>query len=297
MLFRSGASAALCISPLPFRGPLGSVRLAQIGGRFVPFPTIDQLEESDLDLVVSGSPTAVLMIEGFAREMPEDRMLQALEEAHRIIRVICEMQEELVRKAGKPKKEYVLADYSALRDQLTRGYLAELKTAKAIGGKQDRGQAVKALRERAKAEVVPSEPAATARAGDAGGVSDADFAEIEKAFDESGVVVIRDQHLTPEQHIAFSARFGRLESYPVGQFSLPGHNEILVVSNILENGKPIGMVDAGRAWHSDMSFTPAPPRASPSANLHTRIERDASFNDAVCVVVISRSLTIPGGTT
>ncbi len=96
-----GASAALCISPLPFRGPLGSVRLAQIDGRFVPFPTLDQLEESDLDLVVSGSPTAILMIEGFAREMPEDRMLQALEEAHRIIRVLCEMQEELVRLARR----------------------------------------------------------------------------------------------------------------------------------------------------------------------------------------------------
>ncbi|MFM8706674.1 MAG: polyribonucleotide nucleotidyltransferase, partial [Planctomycetia bacterium] len=182
-----GASAALCVSPLPFRGPLGSVRLAQVDGQFIPFPTQDQLEESDLDLVVSGSPTAVLMIEGFAREMPEERMLQALEEAHRHIRTICEMQEELVRKAGKPKKEYVLADYSGLRDRLTRGYLAELKGAKAIAGKQDRGQAVKALRERAKLEVVPTEPAATAKAGDAGGVSDADFAHVWHALEEQAV--------------------------------------------------------------------------------------------------------------
>ena len=182
-----GASAALCVSPLPFRGPLGSVRIAQVDGQFIPFPTQDQLEESDLDLVVSGSPTAVLMIEGFAREMPEDRMLQALEEAHRHIRTICEMQEELVRKAGKPKKEYVLADYSGLRDRLTRGYLAELRAAKAIAGKQDRGQAVKALRERAKAEIAPSEPAATAKAGDAGGFSDADFAHVWHALEEQAV--------------------------------------------------------------------------------------------------------------
>jgi polyribonucleotide nucleotidyltransferase len=182
-----GASAALCVSPLPFRGPLGSVRIAQVDGQFIPFPTQDQLEESDLDLVVSGSPTAVLMIEGFAREMPEDRMLQALEEAHRHIRTICEMQEELVRKAGKPKKEYVLADYSVLRDRLTRGYLAELRGAKAIAGKQDRGQAVKALRERAKAEIAPSEPAATAKAGDAGGFSDADFAHVWHALEEQAV--------------------------------------------------------------------------------------------------------------
>ena len=182
-----GASAALCVSPLPFRGPLGSVRIAQVDGKFIPFPTQDQLEESDLDLIVSGSPTAVLMIEGFAREMPEDRMLQALEEAHRHIRTICEMQEELVRKAGKPKKEYVLADYSGLRDRLTRGYLAELRGAKAIAGKQERGQAVKALRERAKAEIAPSEPAATAKAGDAGGFSDADFAHVWHALEEQAV--------------------------------------------------------------------------------------------------------------
>ena len=182
-----GASAALCVSPLPFRGPLGSVRIAQVDGKFIPFPTQDQLEESDLDLIVSGSPTAVLMIEGFAREMPEDRMLQALEEAHRHIRTICEMQDELVRKAGKPKKEYVLADYSGLRDRLTRGYLAELRGAKALAGKQERGQAVKALRERAKAEIAPSEPAATAKAGDAGGFSDADFAHVWHALEEQAV--------------------------------------------------------------------------------------------------------------
>ncbi len=182
-----GASAALCVSPLPFRGPLGSVRIAQVNGQFIPFPTQDQLEESDLDLVVSGSPTAVLMIEGFAREMPEDRMLEALAEAHRHIRTICEMQDELVQKAGKPKKEYVLADYSGLRDRLTRGYLAELRGAKAIAGKHDRGQAVKVLRERAKAEIAPSEPAATAKAGDAGGFSDADFAHVWHALEEQAV--------------------------------------------------------------------------------------------------------------
>jgi len=182
-----GASAALCVSPLPFRGPLGSVRIAHVNGQFIPFPTQDQLEESDLDLIVSGSPTAVLMIEGFAREMPEDRMLEALAEAHRHIRTICEMQDELVQKAGKPKKEYVLADYSVLRDRLTRGYLAELRGAKAIGGKHDRGQAVKALRERAKAEIAPSEPTATAKAGDAGGFSDADFAHVWHALEEQAV--------------------------------------------------------------------------------------------------------------
>ena len=187
VLAMNGASAALSISPLPFQGPLGSVRLAQIDGRFVPFPTQDQLEESDLDLIISGSETAVLMIEGFAREMPEDRMLEAIAEAHRIVRELCAMQHELVQKAGKPKKEYVLADYSHLRDSLTRDYLNDLKAAKSIAVKQDRGQAVKALRERAKAQVAPAEPAFGFKPGEAGGVSDADFAHVWHGLEERAV--------------------------------------------------------------------------------------------------------------
>ncbi|MEI8317721.1 MAG: polyribonucleotide nucleotidyltransferase [Planctomycetia bacterium] len=187
VLAMNGASAALSISPLPFRGPLGSVRLAQVDGVFVPFPTQDQLEESDLDLIVSGSETAVLMIEGFAREMPEARMLEAIVECHRIIRELCSMQHELVRLAGKPKKEYVLADYTNLRERLTRDYLHDLKAAKATAVKAERGQAVKALKEKAKAAIVPLEPAGTAKSGDAGGVSEADFSHVWHALEERAV--------------------------------------------------------------------------------------------------------------
>ena len=187
VLAMNGASAALCISQLPFRGPLGSVRLAQVDGVFIPFPTQDQLEESDLDLIVSGSETAVLMIEGFAREMPEARMLEAINECHRIIRELCAMQHELVRLAGKPKKEYVLADYTNLRERLTRDYLHDLKAAKATTGKAERGQAVKALKEKAKAAIVPLEPAGAAKPGDAGGVSEADFSHVWHGLEERAV--------------------------------------------------------------------------------------------------------------
>ena len=187
VLAMNGASAALSISQLPFRGPLGSVRLAQVDGVFVPFPTQDQLEESDLDLIVSGSETAVLMIEGFAREMPEARMLEAIVECHRIIRELCSMQHELVRLAGKPKKEYVLADYTNLRERLTRDYLHDLKAAKATAVKAERGQAVKALKEKAKAAIVPLEPAGSAKSGDAGGVSEADFSHVWHGLEERAV--------------------------------------------------------------------------------------------------------------
>jgi polyribonucleotide nucleotidyltransferase len=184
ILAMNGASAALSISQLPFQGPLGSVRLAQIDGTFVPFPTIDQLEESDLDLVVSGSKSAILMIEGFAREMPEDRMLEALAECHRIIRIICEMQDELVAMAGKPKMEFVCPDHSALIDRLTRDCYSELKAACSITGKQERNTTVKVLKERAKAAVIPADAAS---APEADAVSEADFGHVWHDLQEKAI--------------------------------------------------------------------------------------------------------------
>ncbi len=68
----NGTAAALHISTLPFSGPVASVRLGRIDDQWVPFPTMEELEDSDLDLIVSGTMQSVLMIEGFAREMPED---------------------------------------------------------------------------------------------------------------------------------------------------------------------------------------------------------------------------------
>jgi polyribonucleotide nucleotidyltransferase len=177
-----GASAALCISPLPFEGPLGSVRLAQVNGEFVPFPTQDQLEESDLDLIVSGSKTAILMIEGFAREMPEERMLEALEEAHRVIITICEMQDELVAKAGKPKKECVLPDYAPLKSRIKTAYYSELLKAAGITGKLERGEAVKALKERAKEEVCPADAASSDDA-----VNEGDFSHVWHGLEEEAI--------------------------------------------------------------------------------------------------------------
>ncbi|HUK58772.1 MAG TPA: TauD/TfdA family dioxygenase [Stellaceae bacterium] len=90
-------------------------------------------------------------------------------------------------------------------------------------------------------------------------LEDATFAAVRRAFLESeGVLVLRDQRITPEQHIAFSRRFGPLAIHVLHQFLLPGHPEILLVSNVIENGKPVGLGDAGRYWHSDLSYMPEP---------------------------------------
>jgi taurine dioxygenase len=85
-----------------------------------------------------------------------------------------------------------------------------------------------------------------------------DFARIHRAHLDYHVVVFRDQRITPEQQIAFSRRFGELQIHVLKQFLLPSHPEILIVSNIVENGQNIGLGDAGKFWHSDLSYKELP---------------------------------------
>jgi polyribonucleotide nucleotidyltransferase len=167
VLAMNGASAALRISPLPFQGPIGSIRLASINGQFVPFPTHDELEESDLDLIVSGSKDSILMIEGFAREIPEDRMAEAIVTAHNYIRQICEMQEELAQKCGTVKKQYELPADNGLFDTLRTKYYDALRRAKQTEGKHARAEAASAVKKQALAEMIPDPKAEGAIALDA----------------------------------------------------------------------------------------------------------------------------------
>jgi taurine dioxygenase len=88
------------------------------------------------------------------------------------------------------------------------------------------------------------------------------FKKIEAVFHDRGVVVFRDQRLTEDQHIAFSRRFGDLEIHVARQYLKPGYPEILVVSNVIENGRSIGLADAGQYWHSDLSYLANPSRCS-----------------------------------
>lgn len=88
------------------------------------------------------------------------------------------------------------------------------------------------------------------------------FDEIEQAYDQYGVIVFRNQKLSPEELIAFSERFGPLYRMKLEQFNLKSAPDIFVVSNIIENGEPIGMGDAGRYWHTDQWVSPKPPRGS-----------------------------------
>src|SRR5437660_3399359 len=100
----NGASAALMLSPLPFLGPVGAVRIGQIDGQLVINPTLRESEDdADLDLIVVGTKEGLTMVEAGASEVPEERILEALEIAQAEIAKLCDAQEELRRQAGKPK--------------------------------------------------------------------------------------------------------------------------------------------------------------------------------------------------
>jgi taurine dioxygenase len=86
----------------------------------------------------------------------------------------------------------------------------------------------------------------------------ADFARLHRAHLAHHVLVFREQHITPAQQVAFSRRWGPLQIHVLRQFQLPSQPEVLVVSNIRENGQPIGLGDAGHFWHSDLSYKERP---------------------------------------
>ena len=155
VLAMNGASAALCLSEMPFRGPLASVRMGRVDGELIVFPTADDLEESDLDLIVSGDRDNVLMIEGFAREMGEDDMLAAIVQAHVYIKQICQMQTELAEKVGVVKKQYDVPEPDGIFPILREKYYAALKSARVTEGKQARREACSELKAKATEELIP----------------------------------------------------------------------------------------------------------------------------------------------
>ncbi len=151
-----GASAALHLSQIPFLKVTGSVRIGRIGTEFVVMPTVTQMEESDLDLIVSGTRDAITMIEGFSREMSEENMLQAILLGHKHIVKVIELIEEFRTKAGLSAKEYPPpAAENPVKEALRKKYYDEFCTLKQTAGKAARAEQISALKERVTAELAP----------------------------------------------------------------------------------------------------------------------------------------------
>ncbi|MEE3372846.1 MAG: polyribonucleotide nucleotidyltransferase [Planctomycetota bacterium] len=162
VLAMNGVAASLFISPLPFAGPIASVRVGRVNGELIAFPTVADLEESDLDLIVSGSDESVAMIEGFAKEMPENEMADAIAFAHTVIRDVISLQRELYEKVQPEKIEFVAPPDDGVDARLQSSYFDELRLAKQTTGKQARADAVAALKERAQADLIPDPDASDA---------------------------------------------------------------------------------------------------------------------------------------
>ena len=153
VLAMNGVAAALLISPLPFEEAVASIRVGRVDGQLIPFPTHDQLESSDLDLIVSGTSQSVTMIEGFGREVPDDQMLEAIEFAHSVIRQLIDLMRELASQVKVEPMAFTPAQPAAIYEIVRNRYYDGLRSAKQSAGKQERADAARALKERAHAEL------------------------------------------------------------------------------------------------------------------------------------------------
>ncbi len=134
-----GASLALCISDIPFNGPIAGCKVGRINGELVANPTVAQMEESDIDLTVAGTAQALNMVEAGAKEVSEEDMLAALMFGHEQIKKLCAFQEEIVAACGKEKREIELyAVDETIDSEVRANFEAQIRAAVSIKEKLER---------------------------------------------------------------------------------------------------------------------------------------------------------------
>src|SRR3990172_4822914 len=241
----NAASAALSISGIPFHGPVGAVRVGRVTGEWVANPTFAQSDESDINLVVAGTKTAVTMIEGSAKNVSESDVIDAVEFAHQHIRRICETQEELAKAVNKPSLKYkpFVAD-EKLREDIRKRYRGNIEELSRYTIKKERENAMNAVIEKAVAELTELFPETIAQA--AGMLNDIDgeivrrrILEQETRADGRGVRDIRPIDIMvgilPRAH--GSAVFTRGETQSLGITTLGSVSDIQRLGDIEGEGK------------------------------------------------------------
>ena len=154
-----GASLALHLSDVPFDGPMGEVRVGRINGEYIINPTVTELKESDIDMVVGGTRDSVLMIEGEMDEISEIEMLEAIKVAHASIAKLCDFQDELRKELGKEKREFIPAKADETVESEVKT-LAEEKMNAVIGiglGKEEYNAKIKEIKDAAIASLEEQE--------------------------------------------------------------------------------------------------------------------------------------------
>ena len=131
-----GASLALCISNIPFDGPIAGVKVGYVDGNFIVNPSVEELSRSAIDLTVAGTKEALNMVEAGAHEVSEDLMLDALMFGHEKVKELCEIQDMIIAKVGKPKMEVVLYEIDPrVKDYVNENGKARLEAAVSIHDK------------------------------------------------------------------------------------------------------------------------------------------------------------------
>ena len=154
-----GASAALCISDIPFGGPVSTAKVGRIDGKLVLNPSHAEWENSDLELAVSASKDAILMVEGEAEEVSESEMMEAIEFAHEHIRAACDVMEKMREEVGVPKREFVSAQPNeTFFNKVKEDFSSDARSVLDIVPKLERQKAVKSL-EKKVAETIEKDPA------------------------------------------------------------------------------------------------------------------------------------------
>ena len=162
-----GASAALTISGIPFKGPIGACRVGYVNGGFVCNPTVSQLKDSRLDLVVAGTERAVLMVESEADCLPEQTMLDAVMFGHQQMQVAINAIHELTAEAGKPAWDWQPAPKNeALIARVHEIAQADIEEAYTIRSKQSRTEKLRAIYEKVEAQLTADAEAAGSEVAD-----------------------------------------------------------------------------------------------------------------------------------
>ncbi len=147
MLAFTGASAAVMLSDIPFPGPIAAVRVARVDGQMIAYPTHEQTEAADISVIVAAHREALVMVEGGAQEASEAAVMEALRYAHERIVALIDMQEQLIGRAGKPKRTVVPPEHdAALVKRIEDAALSRIIEASQVAGKFERRSALKAIR-------------------------------------------------------------------------------------------------------------------------------------------------------
>ena len=125
ILALNSISSAMMIAGLPFAGPIGAVRIGLVDGELVPFPTVEQTDEGDMDLIVAGTADAITMVEAGSNIVDEETYLKALQMAHDIIKELCELQMELVAKVNPTPREFDLRESDDTAYEAVKGFLTK----------------------------------------------------------------------------------------------------------------------------------------------------------------------------